>query len=262
MEVQDNLIAGRIAGFWALLVSFVLMLLAVSNAKKRLPKIRTLAGLEAIEEAVGRATEMGKPVMFTPGYGDVAGTNAAPTIAGLDMLGYVGRLAARRDTKMAVTVGHPNTYTVALDVLRRAYMVEGRPDALPDDAVTFGSEIQFAFTAHTLGRIQREKPATCLFLGYFAAEAIIVAEAAVAAGSISIAGATNHFQLPFFVAACDYTLIGEEFLAAGAYVSNDPRRIGSIAGQDWIKGIAVLIVIAGVVMRATGNNAMTTWLSK
>jgi hypothetical protein len=256
------LVAGRIAGFWALFISFALMLLAVYRSRTTVPKIRPLAGLEAIEEAVGRATEMGKPVLFTPGYGDVAGTNAAPTIAGLDMLGYVGRLAARRDTKMAVTVGHPNTYAVALDVLRSAYMVEGRPDALGDDAVTFGSEIQFAFTAHTLGRIQREKPATCLFLGYFAAEAIIVAEAAVAAGSISIAGATNHFQLPFFVAACDYTLIGEEFLAAGAYVSNDPRRIGSIQGQDWVKAIAVALAVIGVIMQAFGNKSMATWLGK
>jgi len=250
------------AGFVALSLSFVIMLWSIARSKTNVPKIRLLPGLEAIEEAVGRATEMGRPVLFTPGYGDVASTAAAPTIAGLDMLAYVGRLTARHDTKIAVTVGHPNTYALTEEVLRNAYLAEGRGDQLPEDAVTFGSEIQFAFTAATLGRIQREKPAACMFLGYFAAEAIVVAEAAVAIGSISIAGATNHFQLPFFVAACDYTLIGEEFLAAGAYVSNDARRIASIAGQDWVKLIALITVAVGAVLRTMGNNIVSTWLTK
>lgn len=238
------------------------MLVSVARAKQVMPKIRRLAGLDAVDEAVGRATEMGKPVLFTPGYGDVAGSNAAPTVAGLDMLAYVARMTARHDTKLAITVGHPNTYAVAVDVLNNAYMAEGRPEGLSSDALSFSTEIQFAHTAATLGRIQREKPAACLFLGYFAAEAIIVAEAAVAVGAISIAGATNHFQLPFFAAACDYTLIGEEFLAAGAYVSNDARRIGSIAGQDWMKLIAFAITLVGAIMVTAGNKTLADLLKR
>ena len=35
-------------------------------------KVREIAGLKAIEEAVGRATEMGRSVLFVPGIQDVS----------------------------------------------------------------------------------------------------------------------------------------------------------------------------------------------
>ncbi len=38
--------------------------------------------------------------------------------------------------------------------------------------------------------------------------------------------------MPFFVAASDYCLIGEELFAAAAYLSKDQVQLGSILGQD------------------------------
>jgi hypothetical protein len=55
-------------------------------------------------------------------------------------------------------------------------------------------------------------------------------------------------QLPFFVAACDYTLIGEEFFAASAYLSNDPEQLGSLKGQDIGKIIAAGLLVVGCVL--------------
>jgi hypothetical protein len=52
-------------------------------------------------------------------------------------------------------------------------------------------------------------------------------------------------QLPFFVAACDYTLIGEELFAAAAYLSQDRRMIGSLKGQDFGKIVAMLAIVIG-----------------
>jgi hypothetical protein len=54
-------------------------------------------------------------------------------------------------------------------------------------------------------------------------------------------------QLPFFVAACDYTLIGEELFAASAYLSKDPKLLGSLKGQDVGKFIFLLVILVGVV---------------
>jgi hypothetical protein len=54
--------------------------------------IRKIPGIAAIEEAVGRATEMGKPVLFIPGISDVEDIE---TIAGLSILGRVARITAQ-----------------------------------------------------------------------------------------------------------------------------------------------------------------------
>jgi hypothetical protein len=242
------LIAGRIASLIAILLSAAFLLIGISNAKKKMPTLRPIAGLDALEEAVGRATEMGKPVFDTIGYADVAGTSAAPTLAGLDVLSHVARLTARYETQLSVAVGHPNAYPLAQEVVKGAYTIEGKPEAYHEDMLVFTSEIQFAFTAASLGIIQRDKPAACLFIGYFAAEAIVISEAAMAVGAIAIAGATNFFQLPFFAAACDYTMIGEEFLAAGAFISGQPSRTGAIAGQDYVKLASALLILIGAVL--------------
>ena len=73
------------------------------------------------------------------------------------------------------------------------------------------SEEQFAFTAGVDGIMLREKPAANLYLGSFFAESLILAETGFQTGAVQIAGTANIHQLPFFVVACDYTLIGEEF---------------------------------------------------
>ena len=52
-------------------------------------------------------------------------------------------------------------------------------------------------------------------------------------------------QLPFFVAACDYTLIGEELFAASAYLSQDEKMLGSLKGQDFGKLVAMISILAG-----------------
>ena len=94
----------------------------------------------------------------------------------------------------------------------------------------------------------REKPAACFYMGAFFAESLILAETANTAGSIQIAGTAMPAQLPFFVAACDYTLIGEEFFAASAYLSGEPQQLGSLKGQDVGKGVGLLLIIVGVVL--------------
>ena len=59
-------------------------------------------------------------------------------------------------------------------------------------------------------------------------------------------------QLPFFVAACDYTLIGEELFAASAYLSKDPHQLGSLKGQDFGKAAFVIVLIIGIILEISG----------
>ena len=85
------IVAGRQATFLLLLIFSLAILFFIYRAKKgRLPSFRKIAGLDAIQEAVGRATEMGRPVHFTTGMGFlVQGGEAAQTLAGISVLGYI-----------------------------------------------------------------------------------------------------------------------------------------------------------------------------
>ena len=76
-----------------------------------------------------------------------------------------------------------------------------------------------------------------------------MAETGNSIGAIQIAGTASQAQIPFFVTACDYTLIGEEFFAASAYLSQRPELIGGVKGQDMIKVIVIATILGGVLLR-------------
>lgn len=256
------LIQGRIAGLVFLIVTVGTMLYGISKAKVKLPKVRPIAGLEAITEAVGRATEMGKAVFCTPGLADITSGNAGTTFAALDIISHIARLTARYDTRIVVAVSYPNVFPLVEQVVQQSYLVEGKREAYDPDMVRFTSQEQYAYAAACLGMIQREKVATAIFVGHYASEAVDFAEAAVAVNAIAIAGTTSTYQLPFFAAACDYTLIGEELLAAGAYISNDPARLGSIQGQDYAKLVVFGIVMFGVILKTMGSDLVSRLLTR
>lgn len=205
-------------------------------------KVRRIAGLEAVDEAVGRATEMGRSVLFVPGIQDM---NDIQTIAGLNILSHVARTAAEYDAKVEVPTSKALVMTAARDTLQGAFMAAGRPDAYNPDLAYYVTDEQFGYVAYVSGTMVREKPAACFYLGAFFAESLILAETGNSIGAIQIAGTAQPSQLPFFVAACDYTLIGEELFAASAYLSGSPEELGSLKGQDVGKIIVAVWLLAG-----------------
>jgi hypothetical protein len=54
--------------------------------------------------------------------------------------------------------------------------------------------------------------------------------------------------LPFFITACDYTLIGEELYAASAYLSREPLLLGSLKAQDYGKLLILVVMVLGSVL--------------
>ncbi|MDI6809853.1 MAG: hypothetical protein QME66_12920 [Candidatus Eisenbacteria bacterium] len=212
--------------------------------------IRKIAGVEAVEEAVGRATEMGKPILFIPGIQDM---DNVQTIAGLTILANVGKLAAQYETKLEVPVSRSLVMSTARETLKQAYLSAGRPDLYNDDYVYYVTDEQFGYVAAVDGVMVREKPATCFYMGAFFAESLILAETGNSIGAIQIAGTAMPTQLPFFIAACDYTLIGEELFAASAYLSGDERMIASLRGQDVGKAIAMFFILLGGVSATLGS---------
>lgn len=229
----------------ALVFGAIILIFTYQARKGKELFIRRIAGLQAIDDAVGRATEMGKPILYCPGIGyieDIA------TIASMNILGEVAKKCAQYDTKLINPHLDPIVYTVAREIVKEACTKVGRPDAFDPDSVYYITDLQFAYAAAVDGIMLRERPATNFLVGWFRAESLILAETGASTGAIQIAGTDQVSQLPFFVTACDYTLIGEELYAASAYISKEPLLLGAIKGEDWGKSvIAVTLIIASLI---------------
>ena len=217
--------------------------------------LRKIPGLQALEEAVGRATEMGKSVLFVPGISDL---DQVETVTGLNLLGHVAEYTAKYETSLNVPVSKSIVMETGREICKESYLKSGRPDLYDDDMVHYISDEQFAYAAGVNGIMEREKPAACFYLGKFYAESLILAETGNSIGAIQIAGTGSPSQIPFFVTTCDYTLIGEEFFTASAYLSNKPELVGSIKGQDIVK---LLVMIAMVVTVLFNGLYQAGWIA-
>ena len=208
--------------------------------------LRTIPGVKAVEEAVGRSTEMGKPVLYVPGIQDM---DQVETVAGVVILGHVSKMTARYETPLNVPVARSIVLKAAQEACKESYLVEGRSDIYNENMVHYVTDDQFAYAAGVNGIMNREKPAACLYMGKFYAESLLLAETGNSIGAIQIAGTASQSQIPFFVTACDYTLIGEEFFAASAYLSQKPDLLGIVKGQDIIKLVMLTMIILGTLLR-------------
>ena len=249
LRLTKLFLAARTNNLVGVLIVAVALGYFIFAAKRRELFIRRIAGLNALDEAVGRATEMGKPVLYVTGLADV---DDIQTLASLSILGHVAKRTAEYDTPILVPTSRAVVYSAATEVVKEAYTAAGRPDAFISDNVRYLTDDQFGYTAGIDGLMLREKPAANFYIGRFYAESLILAETGNATGAIQIAGTAMPSQLPFFVAACDYTLIGEELFAASAYLSKDPLQVGSLRGQDVGKAIVMVCILVGAVCTTYG----------
>lgn len=240
-----------------LIFFFAVIIYFIERAKRgKSLFIRRIAGLDAIEEAVGRATEMGKPVLFISGIEDV---DQIQTVAAMIILGNVAKMVAGYDTPLLVPICQPFVVPVAEERVKEGYASAGKPDAYNRDNVRYISSEQFAYAAGVNGIMLRERPAANLMFGSFYAESLVMAETGFSTGAIQVAGTANIHQLPFFVVACDYTIIGEELFATSAYLSREPKLLGSLKGSDLVKAIIIGFLTLGAILETSGITHFTRW---
>ena len=233
-----------------LIVSFVFILFFILQGKRgKKLHIRPIAGLEAIDDAIGRATEMGKPILYSAGLGRM---ERVATMASMNILGSVAEKVAAYNTRLIFPNYDPVVMAVAQEVVKEGYTKAGHPEAYNPDDIYFVTQSQFGYVAYVDGIMIRQRPATNLFLGTFEAESLILAETGNSIGAIQIAGTDSTIQLAFFIVACDYTLIGEELFAASGYLTKDPMVLGSIKAQDWLKIVIIILIILGGILGGLG----------
>lgn len=250
---------------WNSMNNFLIVLLfggvlvvSIHAARRRDIFLRRIPGLDAVDEAIGRATELGKPILFLTGAGDMSEPS---TLAAAVILGRVAKRVASYETDLLVPHRDPIVMAVCQEITKQAYLEAGKPDVFKEDSNFFITTDQFSYTASVDGLMLRKQPAANFFMGSYFAEALLLTETGASTGAIQIAGTDSDHQLPFFVTTCDYTLIGEELYAASAYLSREPVQVGTLRGQDIGKGIVLGMVLIGTLLATAGAMLNAEWPS-
>ena len=231
-------------------------------SKGHVPHVRHLAAFDSINEAIGRAAEMGKPVHFTTGHsgGGMYSSIAGEHMAGFSLLSYVARQCAEKDARLITTVSFSEMIQIAEDVISNAAIAVGRPDYFQKDMVRFASDNWLGYDMYAMSVIGEEQCAANIMIGAMdSTSSMIISAGGAVQGAIGIGGASGTgvsgpSSIAPFIVFCDYVLIGEETPAAGAIVSGDVDSLSGTVSSDYVKVISILAILAGTVMISLGIN--------
>jgi hypothetical protein len=254
------IVEGTLHSAVLLAVMSIMIYYWIESSKTKQVYIRRLVALDAIEEAVGRAVEMGRPVAFGTGWGGMIDQYAPHTLAALSIMSYTADLCAKLNCQMFYIASRAHVIPAAQETMELAYRANN--EVLDTDyAIRYSGDNQRALMTLTYGTFERERPACVILAGAIFWEALTIPDYGHTVGAINIGAGARMYAFPYLVTNCDYTLLGEELFAAGAYLSRDFAQVGSIKGQDWSKAIVILLVILGLLASIMDPNIISQFLS-
>ncbi len=257
------IVEGRITDLIFIVSITIFVVYALNLSKRWTPKFRTIPGLNAIEEAVGRAVELGRPVHFTTGQGGYSISQpdtGTQIMAGLSVFNYVAQLCAKMGVKLIVSVGQTETIPILEQYIRDAYNAENLPVPDMTDTLRFHGTTQYSFITQVQSIFRREHAAANIVVGPLSGESGQLLFSGVEAGAIQVTGTGRTAHIPWLAIISTYSIMGEEIYAAGALLSDDKETLNTIWVQDIGKLLSIIVLLLGVIFTTLGSDLITLLL--
>jgi len=224
-------------------------------AQREGPALRPLAGYTALKGQVGRAIESASKLHISLGRASLTGTASPTSVAALAVLQRLAEDGCANNTPPITTVGDGTLLPLAENNLRQAAEDAKSTVGIPPGTVRFiaSRTDPFAYAGGVASVIQQQKILGNVMVGHFGQELAIVAEVAGRNQVQQTIGSDDPLALAVAVPVTDNIMIGEELLAAPAYLQGKPHQIASLQVQDILRillsltilGLAVYRVVAG-----------------
>ncbi|NIQ33612.1 MAG: hypothetical protein GTN80_08240, partial [Nitrososphaeria archaeon] len=163
-----GLIEGQISSFVVLVIFFAVIYYSIRRSMSgKLPSLRRLPAVDAIDEALGRAVEMGKTVLFTHGTGTLESSGSAGSLAAIATLPYVARRCAQMELQLFLPTGSHTAYNVLAEVMRQSYLLEGKPELYNPNNVIYLSSVSRAYSAGVMSTLMTQNVGAAIMLGSY-----------------------------------------------------------------------------------------------
>jgi hypothetical protein len=221
---------------------------------------KTLPGLDAIQEAVGRATELGRPFFANI---QASGPHIEDQVlASCELVRYAAQAAAKYEAPFMLVSNSPDGHPIFEEIVSSAYLAAGKPDLYNPLNIRFIGGFSSGTHVQIMQLMKDENIAAQLISGNLMNQTMFFAETGAALGAIQIGATKNTHQMPFLAMQCDYSLLGDDLYAAAAMISRDPIRMGNLTAQEMGKVLTLLVIVVGVVARLLNSNAVVDILGR
>ncbi|HSH03766.1 MAG TPA: DUF6754 domain-containing protein [Anaerolineae bacterium] len=214
---------------------------------KPLPQFNTLTN------QVGRMIESRQPLHISLGRGRLIGPSSPASIAALNILNHLTEHSKPGHTLPAVTTGDASLIPAAQDTVRQNFasipqVVTGQLSQ-HHELATFAADSDYptAYAAAITQTIHQQKTVNNILLGHYGSEIGLMTAAGQQAEIPQFVATDDPTALAIAHAFTQDTLIGEDLLAATAYLDKEPAHLASLQVQDYMRWfICALIFITAL----------------
>ncbi|MCP4358654.1 MAG: hypothetical protein GY796_11605 [Chloroflexi bacterium] len=227
------------------IIILALVLLQRLTDKGRIISMRPLPALAGIRGQLGRAIESGRPLHMTMGRGSLISQANPTSVASWQLLDHLTKDGCANGAPPMITVGEGTLLPVAQDSLRHAYRTAGRNGEFnPAEAQFIATNTDaFIYAGGAAAFLQQANVTGNIAIGRFGEELALIVEAANHRQVEQIIGSDDPTAVALATAFTENVLIGEEMLAVGAYLDQNPSRLASLQVQDTLRWIIVSAIL-------------------
>lgn len=228
-----------------IVVAVLLALFTRAQQRGHLIALRPLSPYQVLQDQIGQAVESGRQLHVTLGQAGLTGAASPTSIAALTVLDTLAKDGCANATPPLVTVGEGTLLPAAQDSLLHAYNEAQFTSGFQPGAAQFiaADTDPFTYAAGVTSVMHQGNVSNSIAVGRFGTEMALITAAAARTNAEQVIGADDPIALALAHAVTDKVLIGEELLAAGAYLQGGPSQLASVRVQDFLRLLITLIIL-------------------
>jgi hypothetical protein len=251
--MAEIIVSGRILELLYTIIFIAISWYHINRTKTGwLPYFRTIPALDAIDEIVGRAVEMGRPITVGPG---VSTQIDDQTLVGLEIIRYTAQQAAEKGAEIIATTLSSTQFPLIQEMVRTAFLEAGVPEAYKPENVRYIASNSLAYATGVQTIVERENCVANINVGQTGgAIMLLFARSKTVLGDvINLGGTSKVLNTPHLIIVCHYVIIGEEMYAVSAYLQREPDQMAVVRVTDIFKAGILAIILAGLVLTLIGS---------
>lgn len=231
-----------IVALGVLALAFAALLLLV----RRLPTggKRPLTSYQALKQQAAHSIESGRPIQVNLGRASLIAQHTTTSLAALHILNYLVR-SSHPNTPPKPTVGEATLLPAATTSPSQAGIHHSRRLSTPHFLASEANPL--AYASGTLNEAAHTTPTAFVTVGHHGAEVALLNYAGQQQEITHLIGSDNPEGLAVAMTNTPQPLVGEDLLAAAAYLEEQPHQIASLYLQDiarWL--LAGLLLLAAL----------------
>jgi hypothetical protein len=239
---------------WFLTIAAVGLYYLWQGIQGKTYKVRLLPQIQAIDDAIDRAVEMGRPVWACPGgVSRFSGTLVDMTIVGLNVMRYVIKKSLQKGAAIkCICPCKTGSQPIIDGIYREQCVAQGKPEAYSRDNDYYWGDGVRSWNLGVMTAVEDDNPALFVDVGAWTSDCDLTGNAWVReVGGIVIAGTMRWHHQGVMALISDYPLFISEIHGAGAYASEDPKVLATVMSADILALLEVaMLLVIGVAVAA------------